>query len=424
MSESDVLETQPHPAIADIDPKGAGFMDDPWPYYRAIRDEGGVVRDPRYGIYFVGRYDLAHEVLRQPQLYSSAVDRKAMREGGWPAEAEAIRANALPRILTITQNDDQPTHDMFRALVAPFFLPTNLGEIEAFARARTEHLLDHIVTEGGRVDFLKAFAVPLPISVIGEYLGMADYGYDTLKAWSDAFADELGLLASDERAIEIAHATIAWQRAVLETAERRRAEPRVGEILSHLANARVEGDRPLSDLELVSIMTQLLIAGNDTTTHTLAGGVRRMASDAALFARLKAEPQLIPGFVEETLRLESPVQGQFRRATADTELGGVPIPAGALLHVRLASANRDEGVYGEEADAVKLGVRPAKPHMSFGMGLHFCVGAMLSRMELQIAFRRIAERFDSLALDAAAPPLRYHTHFHLRGLTALPVVMR
>lgn len=420
-----MLNTAPHrPDIAAIDPKAAEFMDDPWPFYRGIRDEGGVFRDPRYGIYFVGRYDLAQEVLKQPQLFSSAVDRKAMREGGWPAEAEAIRANALPRILTITQNDDQPTHDMFRGLVAPFFLPKNLGDIETFVRGRTEQLLDDIVAQGGRVDFLKAFAVPLPISVIGEYLGMAEYGYDTLKGWSDAFADELGLLASDERAIEIAHATVAWQKAVLEIAERRRADPRPGVIISHLANARVEDDRPLSDLELVSIMTQLLIAGNDTTTHTMAGGVRRMASDAALFSRLKAEPQLISGFVEETLRLESPVQGQFRRATADTELGGVAIPAGALLHIRLASANRDEGVYGEQSDAMILGARPPKPHMSFGMGLHFCVGAMLSRLELQIAFKRIVERFESLELDAAAPPLRYHTHFHLRGLTALPVVMR
>lgn len=410
--------------LQDFDPKGVDFMNDPYPFYALARERNDAVyHDARHDIWFVTRYDVAQQVLRDPVLFTSSVDRRAMRSGGWPAEAEAIRANAMPRILTITQNDDPATHAMFRSLVSPFFLPKTLARVDAFVRARTDALLDAIIDKGGRCNFLTDFAVPLPISVIGEYLGVADAGYDTLKSWSDAFADELGLLASDARAIEIAHATVAWQTFLLETIAARRASSR-DDIVSHLANAKVDGDRPLTNVEIYSITTQLLLAGNDTTTHTMAGGMRRLAQDPDLFQFLKDEPKRIGAFIEETLRLESPVQGQFRRATADCDLMGVAIPKGALLHVRLASANRDEAVYGQDADRLNLVGRPPKPHMAFGMGMHFCVGAMLSRFEMQIAFQRIAERVEAIALEVEACDLRYNTHFHLRGLKELPIIVR
>ncbi|MCC5874246.1 MAG: cytochrome P450, partial [Gammaproteobacteria bacterium] len=138
---------------------------------------------------------------------------------------------------------------------------------------------------------------------------------------------------------------------------------------------------------------------------------------------LRTQPEKMGLFVEELLRLESPVQGQFRQALADTEIGGVRIPKGTLLHVRLASANRDEQIFGEDDDQPKLDHKPPAPHRSFGMGMHFCLGAMLSRLELKVALAALLDRFSSIELAVAPGDLRWHTHFHLRGLEELPVVV-
>ena len=192
-------------------------------------------------------------------------------------------------------------------------------------------------------------------------------------------------------------------------------------IASVVANARLPDGRLLEPPEILSMLQQMLVAGNETTTNALSAGMRRLANEPAIFAPLRAEPKLIPQFIEENLRLESPVQGQFRRALQDTELGGVAIPKGALLHIRHGAANRDERVFGDHAERMRLGERPPKPHLAFGMGMHFCLGAMLSRMEMRIAFTAIAERFQSIALAVPDAEIAHHTHFHLRGIKALPL---
>jgi cytochrome P450 len=201
--------------------------------------------------------------------------------------------------------------------------------------------------------------------------------------------------------------------------ERRLAPTR--DATGQLANARIDG-RLLEPGELLSILTQLLVAGNETTTATLGFALLRLARDPDLWSALRDDRVRLGTYVEEVLRLDSPIQGQFRKATADTVLAGVPIPAGALLHVRFASANRDEAVWGDDDDRVRLDRKGGPAHLAFGLGLHFCIGAALSRLELSVALNTMLDRFAgvSLAEDAAALPFR--THFHHRGLTALPLV--
>lgn len=405
----------------DFDPKAPDFMDNPFDFYACLRADTPVFADPRSAITYVASYALAEQVFKNHTLFSSAIDRPALRDGGMFPELAEIKAQDWPNALTITQNDDVPSHDMFRATVSHFFLPKNLGAIEPFVRARTAQLLEEMAAKS-TVEFVRDFAVPLPIAVIGHYLGLDEYGYARLKQWSDAFADELGLIASDERVLEAARLALDCNKAILATAAARRAAPR-GDIISHLVGVRLPDGRALSEAELLSIVRQLLVAGNETTTNTLTAGVLRLARAPALLERLRAEPERISSFVEETLRLETPVQGQFRRATADTELGGVAIAKGTLLHVRLASANRDETVFGTEADRLKFGERPARPHLAFGLGLHFCVGAMLARLELKIAFLAIAERFGTIALAEPGYALKYHRHFYHRGIKRLPLTL-
>lgn len=409
------VETKP---LSAFDPKADDFMDDPYPFYHRLRREAPVYHDEKSGIVFIAGYDIVEQVMKDPVSFSSLIDRAGMRKGGLPDAVAEIRKEAWPIALTMSQNDG-PSHDMFRDLVAHFFVPANLKTLEPFIRSRTEVLFTNLRNKG-TADFLTEFAVPLPISVIGHYLGLEQYGYGMLKRWSDAFADEIGFLTSDERAIEIAQLCLDCHKAMVAVCDDRRFAPR-DDIISHLATVTIEDGRPLSIPELLSILTQLLVAGNETTTNTLAGGMRRLATDPQLFGILKQDPAKITRFIEEVLRLESPVQGQFRQATADTDLAGIPIPKGTLLHVRLASANRDETVFGDEAVRVHLDRRHPRPHVAFGMGLHFCVGAMLSRLELKIAFDHLVTHFNSVQLAVPESDLHYHTHFHLRGLTALPI---
>lgn len=407
---------------APADPKAADFLQDPFGFYDWLRANNPVYLDPRHGIYFVGTYELAEQVFKDHDLFSSNVYRPAMRQGGIFQALQEIKDRDWPVVRTMSQNDDAPTHDTFRALVSHFFLPRSLAALEPFVRGKVDELLTSI--EGrGACDAIQDLAVPLPIAVIGEMLGFEGEARGKLKAWSDAFADELGLLTSDARALEAAELILEAHRCMVETAERRMAEPRA-DIISHLAHARLPDGRRLTEPELVSMLSQLLIAGNETTTNMLGAGILRLATDRALFERLKREPQLLSSFIEELLRLETPVQGQFRRATRETQLGGVVIPKDALLHVRLASANRDERVFGQDASELQLGARHPRPHLAFGVGMHFCVGAMLSRLEMRLAFGEILARWEDLTLGAPLSELRYRSHFHHRGLLRLPVTVR
>ncbi|MFW5633470.1 MAG: cytochrome P450 [Erythrobacter sp.] len=401
-------------------PRAAGFMRAPWLAYEAMREEQGPLwEEPETGVVFVLDYALAEEVMRSHTRFSSFADRAAMRKGGLPAEVLEIKAQGWPLALTMVQNDG-PSHDDYRKLVGPFFLPRRLKTMEPFVAARIGELLDAIDAKGGACDFFPDFAVPLPVSVIGQYLGMRHLGDETMKRWSDAFADEIGFLTSDERAVEIARLTLECHRAMVALCDERRGGE--GEdIITALANARKPDGEPLDNPELLSILTQLMVAGNETTTSTLGFALLRLARDPALFARLGGEPDKIAPFLEEVLRLDSPIQGQFRRAVGDQQLGGHTIPDGTMLHVRFGAANRDETVWGEGAGEVRLDRKPPKPHMAFGSGIHFCVGAGLSRLEMRLALGEILTRYRSVRLVGSEDDLPFRTNFHQRGMICLPL---
>jgi cytochrome P450 len=387
--------------------------------YRAMRKGGPLWQEPGTGVVFVLDYDLAEEVMRHHQRFSSFADRAAMREGGLPDEVLKIKAQGWPLALTMVQNDG-PSHDDYRKLVGPFFLPRRLRLMEPFISVRIAELLDAIDAREGVTDIFPDLAVPLPVSVIGEYLGMRHLGDDVVKRWSDAFADEIGFLTSDARAIEIASLTLECHRAMVALCDERRGGDG-DDIITSLANARKPDGAPLDNSELLSILTQLMVAGNETTTATLGFALLRLARDPQLFGRLRASPALIAPFLEEVLRLDSPIQGQFRKAVGDQMLGEHLIPDGTMLHVRFAAANRDETVWGPESEDVQIDRKPPKPHMAFGNGIHFCVGAALSRLEMRLALDAILGRYRAIRLRCDPDALPFRTNFHQRGMTSLPL---
>jgi cytochrome P450 len=287
-----------------------------------------------------------------------------------------------------------------------------------YVRGLVTQLIDSWIDDG-EVDFMQRFCIPLPVWVIADQLGVPRADLALFKRWSDAFASRLGGFASFEQEVEDATLILQFQRYFVEVIEQRRKDPQ-DNIISDLAHARIEDGRLLDHAELLSILQQLLVAGNETTTSAIAGGVLHLIDNPAEFRRLQDDPSLIPNAVEEILRMETPSCGLWRVVKADTELNGVQIPKGAMLMVRFASANRDEAVF-EEPERFDVCRRNAEDNLAFGQGVHFCVGALLARKEMNVAFEELLRRTGNWRLTPGRNNRQHWPNMILRGLQQLHI---
>jgi cytochrome P450 len=403
-------------AYSLLDP---AVIESPWAYYRLLHEETPVWNDPHTGFYIVSSYALIQAALRDEAQFSAAVDRPRLRPGGLPEEVRTLMAR---RPLTPTLiGCDSPHHDLYRPLVNMVFSSARVEALEPGIAAIVDGLIDEFA-DAGACEAISAFAAPLPLSVIADQLGVPRAMLAQFKLWSDAIVQLLGLVGDDARLIECAHAQQACLDFLLEQAALRRTDPQ-DTILSDLANARIEGGRLLNDAELASILVQLLVAGNETTTNTIGSGLLALARAPALQDEVRAaDARGMRLFVEEILRSESAVQGHYRRAKVDVELGGVTIPAGSVVHLRYGAGNRDERQF-PDAARIDIARANAPQHLAFGGGAHFCVGAMLARKELFVAFRRILDRVEKIALAPGAVLERFPSMQH-RGLRSLPLTFR
>jgi cytochrome P450 len=271
---------------------------------------------------------------------------------------------------------------------------------------------DMLARDGGEGDLLAQFAFPLPITVICELLGVPLHDRDSFRAWSNAIA--AGMASGvDNRAVADAlaayiHELIAAKRASLGD-----------DLLSELIAVRDDTDR-LTEHELVAMVFLLLIAGHETTVNLIGNGAYLLLTHPEQRARLAADPGLVPAAVEEFLRYESPVETSTPRFTTEpVEVGGVSIPAGELVLVALASANRDPERF---AGADRFDIeRSDSAHVAFGHGIHFCLGAPLARLEGQVAFETLLSRLPGLALAVPPDGLAWRPGLLMRGLVDLPV---
>jgi cytochrome P450 len=272
----------------------------------------------------------------------------------------------------------------------------------------------------GRVDVMHTLSIPLPIRVIGHFLCMQPAVFQHVKRWSDASVAGLGAIISDEQRIQAARDVVELQKYWQSELEVRLAHPD-DDLLSALTQAEFEDEtgveRRLDLPEMISIVQQLMVAGNETTTKVINEIFKLLLENPAWFSRMKADPSVIPSVVEEGLRLATPNQGMFRYVTQDAELGGVAIPKGAMIWLMFGSANRDASVF-REPDAFDPERPNLKESVAFGRGAHFCIGAPLARLELRVLFEQIAKRVDSFALPAGYA-LVYEPSYILRGLAGL-----
>lgn len=281
--------------------------------------------------------------------------------------------------------------------------------------------MDRLAANGGG-DFVSGFAVPLPVEVIAGQLGLPPEDRDRVKRWTDAFADRLGATITFERELACAETVVEFQHAMMALVERRRTA-RHDDLLGDLVGASSAGDAPLVEAELLSVVQQLVVAGNETTTNTLSEGLLLLIRDPGAAAWLRADPTRVPNAVEEMLRLASPVQSLPRVVARDTTLGGVPIAKGSVVMLRWAAANRDPARFADphRFDPARAN---ARAHLAFGRGIHACIGNMLARRELVTALEELLARFDRIELACAPDALAYNPNALLRGLSALPIRVR
>jgi len=283
---------------------------------------------------------------------------------------------------------DPPAHTRYRRLVQPGFKPSVVRALEPAVRARARDLVARL-GEGRPVDVVPLLSVPLPLQVISEIMGLPVEDWERFYEWSEAVIPG----ATDwpeERRNRLQGEMITF---LVDLTEQRRSEPRP-DILTELAGAEIDGDR-LSDAELAMFLVQLLVAGNETTRNLLSGGLVALAETPGQWERLVDDPGLVPDAVEEMLRWTTPVVSFMRTATRRTELAGVTIDEGEPVLMVYASANRDEDVFGPTSATFDVGRHP-NPHIAFGNGSHFCLGAALARLEGRVVLEELLDRFDAV----------------------------
>lgn len=288
---------------------------------------------------------------------------------------------------------DPPRHTRYRRLVQPGFKPSMVRQMEAGVTAKARALIDTIERDEP-VDIVRTLSIPFPLQVICELLGVDGSQWPRFFEWSEAVIPGESERTETERTELQAE---MWGYLV-GVAEERRASP-AEDLVSVLAlvgsEEGAEGDR-LNEAELAMFLIQLLVAGNETTRNLLSAGLAALAAHPEQWEALRADPGLVPNAVEELLRWTTPVISFMRTATTDCTVRGQPMTAGDPVLLLYASANRDEEVFGEDADQLRVDRHP-NPHVSFGFGPHFCLGAALARLEGRVVLTELVTRFASLA---------------------------
>jgi len=408
--------------ISTFNPFDPETLQCPFPHYAKMREEQPVLKVEGLGIHMVTRHDLVMQVLRDPQTYSSVFGGTGMPVASEVRKRfEEVFAEGYPRVSTML-TADQPEHTRYRRLVSRAFHPKVIAEMEPTIRAITVRLIDSWI-DSGRIEFVKDFAVPLPVEVIARALNVPDSRLADFKRWSDDSIAGIGTNISIDERIRAERGVNEFQHYFAEQLEDRRLDPR-DDILTNLLNARIEDDdadvddkRPLDVPEMLSIIQQLLVAGNETTTKMLTEMIRLLVENPSEWEKLRKDPTRVEKIVEETLRLSTPTQGMWRIVTSDTELGGVALRKGDRIVIVFSSANRDEALY-SEPDSFEPDRENLRDHLAFGKGIHFCLGANLSRLEGKVALEELSRRLDTISLPDSNT-FEYYPSFMLRGLTKL-----
>jgi cytochrome P450 family 142 subfamily A polypeptide 1 len=381
------------------------YAGDPFPTYRWLRENAPVYWDDASRLWVCSRYDDVVHVSKAPEVFCAG-------QGVLPESDAPVSIVCM----------DDPRHQRLRKLVNRGFTPRMVGLLEPRVRALTAKLVDAVAARGA-CDLVEDLAVPLPLYIIADMLGIRGEDFARFHDWSDRLIGVAGNYADPVKMDSSMRAYAEYGTYLKDVFEDRRREPR-DDLVSILVAAQEEGmlaedEEAMENDEIVMFMTLLLVAGNETTRNAISGGMLALMENPEQRALLRARPELIDAATEEVLRFVSPIICFRRTVTEATELRGRPIRAGERVLMLYQSANRDEAVFAEP-DRFDV-ARDPNPHVAFGIGTHFCLGANLARLELRVMVRELVERLPDMRVAPGAGPTRAASTL-VRGITSLPVV--
>ena len=405
-------------ALADMPLFDTDSLKCPYHFDKTLREQAPVYQDPTSGVWVISTYELVREAHKKDEVFSSEFTLALGSATTLDADVKAAMAKTYNlgkgTLLTV----DDPEHKMYRDTVRDFFLAKNIEHYRPWVNDLAEKLVSELPF-GQSFNFIERFSRPLPLSVIMHVLGIPLELIDDAFKWTDANVTVLSQV-SDKKKLLDAHAAVKEEYDWFATAlDDRRANPRE-DLLNLVAHATVEG-RPLTIEEQLGHCTQFLVAGNETTTATLAEGIRQLCLNPDQEAAVRKDPSLIPNLVEETLRLASPTSNMWRMTKKDYTIGGVDIPMGSMVLLKYFSSNHDEAMF-EAPMEFDVTRDNAKRHIAFGFGTHVCIGQHLSRLEMIVAWEKLFAGTTAMRLDCAPQDLEYMPNILLRGLEELPVI--
>jgi cytochrome P450 len=410
------MSTDDTATVFGLDPFAPGFYEDPYAQYATLREHDPVHHSP-LGPWIVTRWDDVHTLLRKP---GTSVEERNIEGPSRRQRIADLVDGRQARESRAILNIDPPDHTRLRKLVSKAFTPRAVEAIRDRAGELVDEILDDLAHRDGPVDLIAELAFPLPFTVISELLGMPEGDRAQLRTWSHTITQVLDPLLAMQHPEEIFEASdrmfgvvadaIAWKRGRLDTDD---------DLMTALIHAEDDGN-VLSDQELVENIVLLYLAGHETTVNLIGNGVRALLDHRDQLDRLVADPGLDANATEELLRYDSPVQFSRRIALEPIDLAGRTVQPGEFVMTCLGAANRDPAKFGPDADRLDLGRADAREHVSFGSGVHHCLGAALARLEGQEAIGRLVRRFPGIEL--AGDP-QHNGRIVLRGLDELPVAL-
>ncbi len=409
----------------DHSPLDPLVQDSPWEFYAEAHATCPVVPVPEVGGVMVTKYEDVRFVLTNPDLFSSSGRGSGTKKGIQVEKAlrheEIMRERGWGHVETL-QRTDPPIHTDYRRRLNRVFTPRRVRDMTGHIDEVTSQLIDAVfereLADGatvGQTEFVDDFAMPLPGIIIAESLGLDRSEIRRFKRWADAMLALAMRPLSEEEMLEAAETELEAQHHLAAEFEKRRQEP-TDDLISALVNSHGENDEPLSMHELQNLMHQLITGGFETTTNALNHSLWLLTRYPEVQQQVRDDMSLLPAFLEESLRFESPVQGLARRTTQDVEVGGVLIPEDTMVFVRYGAANRDDEAF-DNANEFRLDRDDTNNHVAFGLGAHFCVGAALARQELVSGVGAWLERTTNIEL--ARP---FEGPVHEPSLFLLPMI--
>ena len=398
-----------------FNPFDAAFVASPYEQYTLLRDDDPVHRSDLLQGWVLTRFDDVAVVLRDPAMSSDI--RRATPNPIVQLELDGLAEH--PRATQTIVHLDDPDHARIRRLLAAPFRVREVNRLTGLVTDRVSTAIDRVRTSlnggAGSIDLVSDLAYPLPVEIFSSWLGMPEEAGPQFRVWTSWVARSRDPMSSAEHE-ELFAALDAMHGYLADAVEERRRAP-TDDLLSYLVHVD-DGGAPMSDDELMSQLITLYMAGHEPTAGLVANGILALLRHPDQLARLRSEPGLVPGAVHELLRYDGPNQFIRRVTTEPLQLGDIEIPAGEVLYVGLASANRDPRRWGDDADAVVVDRADAHEHVQFGSGAHACLGSHLARLQAAHMLTSFLCRLDDLEL--AGEPV-WSNRMFIRGLASLPV---